>query len=139
MRQICRFFIYTFNNYSKLVLAVAIPVAILTIIQADGNLGDFGLLMGFALAFMSLAVIEYGSNKVSLENKKITTVYTSGSGRFLQFLGTFFIMVFFSVPAVALFHVAGWVMESARSTAIAWIYCIKYASVQKHIKLISFV
>ena len=31
-----------FNNYSKLVLAVAIPVAILTIIQADGNLGDFG-------------------------------------------------------------------------------------------------
>ena len=70
-----------FNNYSKLVLAVAIPVAILTIIQADGNLGDFGLLMGFALAFMSLAIIEYGSNKVSLENKKITTVYTSGSGQ----------------------------------------------------------
>lgn len=90
-----------FNNYSKLVLVVAVPVAILTIVQADGNTGDFGLIMAFAWAFAVMAVIVYGKNRQKLEKVKISQIFSQGSGRFFQYIGTSLLLIVLAIPAIA--------------------------------------
>ena len=90
-----------FNNYTKLVLVVALPVAALTILQADGNTGDFGLTMAFAWSFTIIALITYSTKKTGPKDAKIAGIYSAASGRFLQYLGVSLIMIFFAAPAVA--------------------------------------
>lgn len=89
-----------FNDYTKLVLVVAIPVAILTILQSDGNMGDFGLTMAFAWSFTIIALIIFAYGKKVLPNAKITTIYSLASGRFLQYLGVTLVLVALVLPGV---------------------------------------
>lgn len=90
-----------FNAYSKIVLVVAIPVAILTVLQADGNTGDFGLTMAFAWSFTSIALIILASNTKQAAKAKISVLYSSAGGRFLQYVGVSLVLIIMVIPAVA--------------------------------------
>lgn len=90
-----------FNNYSKLVLVVAIPVAILTIVQADGNIGDYGLLMAFAWSFSAMALIVYGVRQKKLKKVKVSAIYSEGSGRFFQYIGASLVLILIAIPSIA--------------------------------------
>lgn len=90
----------SFNAYTKIVLAVALPVALITILQSDGSLGDFGLTMAFAWSFTIIAIVIYASQSKQLKDEKISTIYSLASARFLQYLGVTLVMIFFAVPGI---------------------------------------
>lgn len=99
--QTFREWLNNFNAYTKIVLVVAIPVAALTILQADGNTGDFGLTMAFAWSFTIIALVGYAFAKPSSENVKLSKLYSDASGRFLQYIGVSLVLILMAVPGVA--------------------------------------
>lgn len=90
-----------FNAFTKIVLIVAIPVAALTVLQADGNTGDFGLTMAFAWSFAIIALIGYAFANPTTENAKLSKLYSEASGRFLQYVGVSLVLILMAVPGVA--------------------------------------
>ncbi len=87
-----------FNSYTKIALVVAIPAAILGVLQNDGYLGDYGLTLGIAWAFVFITIIYFTIHGSKLRNVKLATAYTTASGRFLQFLGVSLILALFALP-----------------------------------------
>ena len=81
------------NNYQvyfKIILIVALPVAVLGIFQNDGALGDYGIttaiVIAIAFAFAFIAVINFAINKPKFQNTKLATIYTSTGSRALQYI-----------------------------------------------------
>ena len=99
--QSFREWISHFNAFTKIVLIVAIPVAALTVLQADGNTGDFGLTMAFAWSFAIIALIGYAFANPTTENAKLSKLYSEASGRFLQYVGVSLVLILMAVPGVA--------------------------------------
>ena len=99
--QVFREWFQNFNTYSKIVLVVAIPVAILTVLQADGNTGDFGLTMAFAWSFTIIALVMYATVGPKNNNDKLAGLYSNASGRFLQYIGVSIALIIMAVPGVA--------------------------------------
>jgi hypothetical protein len=100
-KQTFREWLKNFNSYTKIVLVVAIPVAILTVLQADGNTGDFGLTMAFAWSFTSIALILLASNGKTPLKEKISTLYSAAGGRFLQYIGVSLVLILMATPGLA--------------------------------------
>jgi len=83
------------NNYQvyfKIILIVALPVAVLGIFQNDGALGYYGITtaiviaIAIAFAFAFIAVINFAINKPKFQNTKLATIYTSTGSRALQYI-----------------------------------------------------
>lgn len=123
-----------FNIYTKLVLAVALPVAALTILQAEGSTGDFGLTMAFAWSFTIIALIIYSYTKKSLPNHKLTNIYSLASGRFLQYLGVTLVLIAFAVPGVfgwlAILSILG---QQGISALLLLVACLAAISLSIHL------
>ena len=87
-----------FNSYAKIALVVAIPVAIVGAFQTNGYLDDYGLITATAWTFTFVTLINFAINKDKLKDTKLSTLYTSASSRFLQYLGTNLILALFALP-----------------------------------------
>lgn len=87
-----------FNNYTKIALVVAMPVAVINALQTNGYLSDYGLTTAIAWTFTFISLIYFAIHGKNLKDSKITTIYTSASSRFLQYLGTNIILAVFALP-----------------------------------------
>jgi hypothetical protein len=87
-----------FNNYTKIALVVAMPVAIINAFQTNGYLGDYGLTTAIAWTFTFVSLIYFAIHSKNLKDSKLATIYTSASSRFLQYLGTNLILAIFALP-----------------------------------------
>jgi len=86
------------NSYTKIALIVAIPVAVISAFQTNGYLDDYGLTTATAWTFAFVSLINYAIHQNSLKDSKLSTLYTSASSRFLQYLGTNLILALFALP-----------------------------------------
>ncbi len=86
--------------YSKIVLVVAIPVAILNIIQANGSIGDYVIASLVAWSFVVMAIITLSTHKKQLINFKLSAIFTLASARFLQYLAVCLVLILCSTPAL---------------------------------------
>lgn len=87
-----------FNTYAKITLIVAIPSAILGLLQNNGILSDYGLIMAVAWAYAFISIIYFSFHRKKLQNNKLSEIYTTSSSRFLQFLGVSLILAIFALP-----------------------------------------
>lgn len=87
-----------FNNYTKITLVVAIPAAVLGALQTNGVLSDYGQVLAVAWAFVFISIIFYAYRRSELKKNTIGIIYTSASGRFLQFLGVSLVLAVFALP-----------------------------------------
>lgn len=89
------------NNYQvyfKIILIVALPVALIGIFQNDGALGDYGITTAIVWAFAFIATISFAANKSKLQNSKLATIYSFASSRFLQYTAVSLILALFALP-----------------------------------------
>ena len=89
------------NNYQvyfKIILIVALPVAVLGIFQNDGALGDYSITTSIVWAFAFIATISFAANKSKLQNSKLATIYSFASSRFLQYTAVSLILALFALP-----------------------------------------
>lgn len=90
-----------FNNYSKVVLIIALPAAIINILQNQGVVGEFGLILSFAWSFVIIGVLMLAQKERKLDNTKLSTIFTAASARLLQYIGVSLVLVLFALPAIA--------------------------------------
>ena len=87
-----------FNSYAKITLVVAIPAAIIGVLQNYGYLDDYVLTLGIAWLFVFMAIIYFTIHGGKLDNIKLSSAYTAASARFLQFLGVSLALILFAQP-----------------------------------------
>ena len=87
-----------FNSYAKITLVVAIPAAIIGVLQNYGYLDDYGLTIGIAWIFAVKTIIYFTTHGGKLDNIKLSSAYKAASPRFLQFLGVSLILILFALP-----------------------------------------
>lgn len=87
-----------FNQYTKIALVVAIPVAVVGAFQTNGYLDDYGLITATAWTFTFVSIINFAINRHEQEDTKLSTLYASASSRFLQYMGTNLILALFALP-----------------------------------------
>ena len=89
-----------FNNFSKVILVIALPAAIVNILQNQGLIGEYGLILSLAWSFVIIAVLLMGLNKRQLKDIRLSTVFTASSARLLQYLGVSLVLIIFALPAI---------------------------------------
>ncbi|MEI6169387.1 MAG: hypothetical protein WCP56_00125 [Candidatus Saccharibacteria bacterium] len=77
---------------------MAIPAAIIGVLQNDGYLGDYGLTLGVAWLFVFMTIIYFTIHGGKLDNIKLSSAYTAASARFLQFLGVSLTLALLALP-----------------------------------------
>jgi len=87
-----------YQVYFKIILIVALPVAVLGIFQNDGVLGDYSIASSIVWAFTFIAVIAFAINRPKLQNTKLATIYSFASSRFLQYIAVSLILALFALP-----------------------------------------
>lgn len=89
-----------FNVFTKIVLVIAIPSAILNILQTQGLIGEYGLLLSIAWSFSIIAILQNSAKKNIDSPKKIGEIFTNASGRLLQYIAISLIQIVFLLPAI---------------------------------------
>lgn len=89
-----------FSNYSKVVLVIALPAAIINILQNQGIVGEFGLILSFAWSFVIIAVLLLAQKNRGLADTRLSTIFTAASSRLLQYIGVSLTLIVFALPAI---------------------------------------
>lgn len=84
-----------FGSFTKIILVLAIPAMILSILQTQELIGEYGLLMSIAWSFVFIAIILLASRQKHLSGTKLSAVFTMASSRLLQYVGVSLILLFF--------------------------------------------
>lgn len=89
-----------FNLFTKIVLVVAIPSSVLNVLNTQGLIGEYGLLLSLAWSFVIIAILQLARDKSELVGSKIGTIFTAASGRILQYVAVSLILLVFALPLI---------------------------------------
>ena len=89
-----------FNLFTKIVLVVAIPSSILNVLNSQGMVGEYGLLLSLAWSFVVIAILLLSNEKSELVSKKVGAIFTVASGRLLQYVAVSLILLVFALPII---------------------------------------
>lgn len=84
-----------FNSYTKIILVLAVPSTIINILQTQGLIGEYGLVMAIAWSFAIVAIINLAGNRENLTSTRLSTIFTVSSSRILQYVGVSLILLVF--------------------------------------------
>lgn len=89
-----------FNLFTKIVLVVAVPSSVLNVLNSQGMVGEYGLLLSLAWSFVIIAILLLANEKSALVSKKVGTVFTAASARLLQYVAVSLILLVFALPVI---------------------------------------
>lgn len=89
-----------FNLFTIIVLVVAIPSSVLNVLNSQGMVGEYGLLLSLAWSFVIIAILLLANEKSELVGKKVGAVFTAASGRLLQYVAISLILLVFALPII---------------------------------------
>lgn len=87
-----------FKLFTKIVLVVAIPSAVTNVLNTQGLIGEYGLLLSLAWSFVIIAILLLARDKSELVESRIGVIFTAASGRILQYLAVSLILLIFALP-----------------------------------------
>lgn len=89
-----------FSLFTKAVLVIAIPSSVLNVLNSQGMIGEYGLLLSLAWSLAIISILLVAEEHSELVGKKIGAIFTVASGRLLQYIAVSLIQIVFLLPAI---------------------------------------